>query len=420
MTDAATPANLDSTSGATPSVAAGAAEGVQPSVAAGAAEGVQPGLATSAAPSATPSTADGAAPGVTASATADPTAAALDELLRAAGITKQRGLVRRILATGVGLGMDGATRLDLKITAAAIEEMRAAFQLFAPYAGSRKATIFGSARTREGEPLSRAAERVARALSDDDWMVVTGAGPGIMEAAATGAGPEHSIGVSIRLPFEEKPNVIIAHDERHVAMKYFFTRKLMLVKESSAFVCLPGGFGTMDETFELLTLQQTGKMTPVPIVLLDRPGGTYWEGFRRFVVDEIEAGGFASPGDLDRVLITESEEEAVAHVRDFWSNYQGLRWFPAPERPEGETGAPERDALVLYARSAPTAAELTDLTERFAPMLDSGVIEVVDPRPEEGNEFAELARIRLVPRPRAIGELHHLIWALNDLPSRSA
>lgn len=337
------------------------------------------------------------------------TTEALDALLRVAGVTQQRGLVRRIMQTGLGLSADNASRLDLKISAAALEEMRQAFALFAPYAGVRKATIFGSARTKPGDLLYTAAEESARALSRDDWMVVTGAGPGIMEAAAVGAGAEHSLGVSIRLPFEEEPNAFVANDERHVAMKYFFTRKLMLVKESSAFICLPGGFGTMDETFELLTLQQTGKMVPVPIVLLDRPGGTYWEGFRSFVVDELERGGYVTAGDLDRVFVTDSAAAAVDHVHGFWSNYTDLRWFPTEVRGE-------RDALLLYLRAAPTPEQLADLNERFGYMLDSGSITLSDPYPEEGAERANLARLRLVPRPHAIGELFRLIGAINALP----
>ena len=337
------------------------------------------------------------------------TAAAIDELLRAAGVTEQRGLVRRIVETGIGLSHDAATRLDLKISAAALEEMRGAFALFAPYAGVRKATIFGSARTQPGDPLYAAAEAAARALSEDDWIVVTGAGPGIMEAAAVGAGEEHSLGVSIRLPFEEAPNDLVANDTRHIAMKYFFTRKLMLVKESSAFICLPGGFGTMDEAFELLTLQQTGKMVPVPIVLLDKPGGTYWSGFSHFVTAELERGGYVSPGDLDRVFITDSAAAAVAHVHEFWSNYTDLRWFPA------QTPG-ERDTLLLYVRVAPSPAQLAELNERFGYMLDSGEIGLSEPFAAEGTERANLARVRLVPRPHAIGELFRLIAAVNDLP----
>lgn len=341
-----------------------------------------------------------------------PAADAIDDLLAASGVTKQRTLVRRVLEAGLGLGTDEASRLNLKITASALEEMRAAFQLFEPFVGKRKVSIFGSARTQPGDPLSVAAETTARAFADDGWMVVTGAGPGIMEAAAQGAGPERSIGVSIRLPFEENPNVIIEHDDHHVAMKYFFTRKLMLVKESSAFICLPGGFGTMDETYELLTLQQTGKMVPVPIVLLGRPGDTYWPAFKHFIVAEIEGAGFTSPGDLDRVLITESAEEAVAHVGHFWSNYQDLRWFPAREIGSDS----DHDTLVLYTRRTPSAQQIASLNERFAYLLQEGEIELIDPYPSEGSTNADLARLKLILRPRSVGDLFHLIRALNDLP----
>ncbi|WP_105806256.1 TIGR00730 family Rossman fold protein [Leucobacter massiliensis] len=335
--------------------------------------------------------------------------AALDEaissLVAEAGITAQRGLIRRIIASGIGLGQDGASRLNLKITAAAVEEMRAAFRLFAPYSGIPKATIFGSARTEVGDPLWHAAEAAARGLAERGWTVVTGAGPGIMEAAATGAGRERSLGVSIRLPFEERPNAIVEDDDRRVAMKYFFTRKLMLVKESSGFICLPGGFGTMDETFELLTLQQTGKMEPVPIVLLDRPGGSYWSGFARFVTEELAGSGLIAVDDLDRVLVTDSAEAAVAEVTGFWRNYDSLRWFD--------------EELVLRLRAAPTEAELAELNERFSGMCLRGRIERAEPRPAElaERDRPELPRLALIPRQRAIGELHRLIRALALLPS---
>lgn len=330
---------------------------------------------------------------------------ALDDLMAQAGVDWQRGLIRRILATGLGLGLDRASRLNLKISAAALEEMRAAFRLFEPFAEAPKVTIFGSARTQVHDPLSREAEAVSRRLAEQGWMVVTGAGPGIMEAAANGAGFERSLGVSIRLPFEERPEHEIAPNDRLVSMKYFFTRKLMLVKESRGFVCLPGGFGTMDETFELLTLQQTGKMIPVPIVLLDRPGGTFWRGFEAFVTGELERTGMIGPGDLDRVLITDSADAAVAEVSGFWRNYDSLRW-------SGER-------LVLRLRATPTDEELDELNERFAILLDAGRIERTDPLPEERSDgdTLELPRLVLVPRQRAVGDLYRLIRALNELRS---
>ncbi len=188
------------------------------------------------------------------------------------GVTKDLRLAEAFISEALGLVTDQPETLDLKIASAAVAEMRDAFAMFAPYKDVRKVTIFGSARTTREDPLYEQARKVAHDLAADGWMVITGAGPGIMEAGMLGAGRERSIGVSIRLPFETGANSVIAGDAKHVSMKYFFTRKLMLVKESSAFVCLPGGFGTLDETFELLTLTQTGKGMPVPIVFLDTPG----------------------------------------------------------------------------------------------------------------------------------------------------
>lgn len=333
---------------------------------------------------------------------------AISALLDDVGVQWQRKLVSRIIEAGIDLGLDGTSRLNLKISAATLEEMRDAFRLFAPFTDASKVTIFGSARTQAHDPLSRHAEDASRRLADQGWLVVTGAGPGIMEAAVTGAGPEHSLGVSIRLPFEESPVQAISKNDRLVSMKYFFTRKLMLVKESRGFICLPGGFGTMDETFELLTLQQTGKMVPVPIVLLDRPGGTFWEGFRRFAVDHLEATGMITAGDLDRVLVTDSVEAAVAEITGFWRNYDSLRWF-------GER-------LVLRLRAEPSDVEIDDLNDRFSGLLQSGRIERTDPFPEEvqGEDRVSLPRIVLVPRQRAVGELHRLIRALNTLGSAPA
>ena len=173
----------------------------------------------------------------------------VQELLEASGATANRDVLRDILRTAAGLAGDSADRLDLKITAAALKEMRAAFAMFEPLKGTPKVTIFGSARTATDDPLYAQTKQLAQKLAEAGWFVITGAGPGIMQAGAEGAGPDRAIGISIRLPFEEQPSDLLAGGDRVVAMKYFFTRKLMLIKESSAFVCLPGGFGTQDETF---------------------------------------------------------------------------------------------------------------------------------------------------------------------------
>ncbi len=328
-------------------------------------------------------------------------------LLDDAGVAEERTLVERIVRTAIGLGQDDTDRLDLKIAAAAVAEMRDAFRLFAPLAGVPKATIFGSARTRQDDPLYRQARDTAEALARDGWMVVTGAGPGIMQAAAEGAGPAMSIGVSIRLPFEEKPNAAIGPDAHLVSMKYFFTRKLMLMKESRGFVCLPGGFGTMDEMFELLTLQQTGKAEPMPIVLLDERGGTFWKGLESFVHGHLVAGGYVASDDLERVLVTDSVEEATAEIVGFWRNYDSLRWVG--------------DRLVLRLRNAPTDAEIDALNAEFSTLLLQGRIErsaPLGPEVTDGDRIG-LPRLALTLNQFMVGSLHRLIRAINALPSAS-
>lgn len=332
----------------------------------------------------------------------------VERLLDAARIDANRDQIRDLLVTAVGLGTDRTDRLDLKISSAALAEMREAYRLFAHFVDVPKITIFGSARTQATDPLYAQTHAVAAAMAERGWMVVTGAGPGIMQAAMEGAGADRSIGVSIRLPFESRANDVIHGDPKLVTMKYFFTRKLMLVKESRAFLSVPGGFGTLDETFELLTLQQTGKAEPTPIVLLDEPGGTYWHGFRRFVVDELVRLHLVSADDLDRVLITDSVDEAVAEIEGFFRNYDSLRWVG--------------DRLVLRLRAAPTDEEVDDLNARFADLLAGGRIERSGPIGPELSppDKVDLPRLVLRLDQFRVGALHHLIRACNALASAPA
>jgi uncharacterized protein (TIGR00730 family) len=333
------------------------------------------------------------------------TADLVQQLLDASGATANRDVLRDILRSAAGLAGDGADRLDLKITAAALKEMRAAFAMFGPLEGTPMVTVFGSARTRSDDPLYEQARALATLLAADGWFVITGAGPGIMQAAAEGAGPDHAIGVSIRLPFEEKPSDIVAGGDRVVAMKYFFTRKLMLMKESSAFVCLPGGFGTQDETFELFTLLQTGKASPVPVVLLDMPGGTYWTRWVQYVDDELLAAGLVSPDDRDLYLVTDSVDVAVAEIHRFWRTYHSIRWAG--------------DQLVVRLRRDLTDAELQELNERFRDLLLDGAIARSAPLAPEVSDRDNLELPRLVMRydPRRSGRLRALIDAVNDFPA---
>jgi uncharacterized protein (TIGR00730 family) len=327
------------------------------------------------------------------------------QLLDDAGASRNRDVLGDILRNAYALATDDADRLDLKITRDALREMRDAFRLFAPYSEVRKVTVFGSARTLRTDPLYDHARELARRLADAGWMVVTGAGPGIMAAATEGAGSEQSLGVTIRLAFEETTAGPLAGSDRVVAMKYFFTRKLMLMKESSGFVCLPGGFGTQDETFELLTLQQTGKATPAPIVLLDVPGLTYWHGWERFLTDELVDAGWVSPRDTNLFVLTDDIDEAVSAIRGFWRNYESLRWVGG--------------RLVVRLHADPTDAEIAELNERFAGLCVEGRIERTAPLRAEvaDDDRLDLHRLVLTFDVRKAGEFRDLIAALNSLDS---
>jgi uncharacterized protein (TIGR00730 family) len=279
--------------------------------------------------------------------------------------------------------------------------MRDAFAMFAPYKDVRKVTIFGSARTTKDDPLYEQARAAAHGLAEAGWMVVTGAGPGIMEAGMLGAGRERSIGVSIRLPFETAANFVIAGDAKHVSMKYFFTRKLMLVKESSAFVCLPGGFGTLDETFELLTLTQTGKGVPVPIVFLDTPGEKYWEAVDEFVERHLVARGLVSPADRTLYCITDEPDVAVREIARFYANYHSVRYIG--------------DDLVIRMHTGPTDTQLAELNSRFGSLAVDGLIRRVEPYGIERrqNDNVRLARIAFEFERHGYSSLRGLIDAVN-------
>jgi uncharacterized protein (TIGR00730 family) len=283
--------------------------------------------------------------------------------------------------------------------------MRSAFRAFAPYRDRRKVTIFGSARTDAAHPAYQQARDLAARLAEAGWMVVTGAGPGIMSAGLEGAGRENSFGVNIRLPFEQTPNPYIAGDPKLISMKYFFTRKLMLVKESHGFVALPGGFGTLDETFELLTLAQTGKATPAPLVLLDEPGGRFWTGLLDYVRDQVSAGGYIGADDLALFTVTDDVDVAVDELLSFGRNFRSIRWVG--------------DRLVIRLQHAPTPAEVEAIAEEFADLCTTGTIEASGPLPPEAadGDHPELARLVLRMNTSKNGRLRSLLDHLNRLPS---
>jgi len=311
-------------------------------------------------------------------------------------------LIAELIVTALKLHRDRAGRGDLKLLNSALKELRYAFLVFAQYRHIPKVTVFGSARTAPEHPNYRlAAEFASRMADEEKWMVVTGAGPGIMEAANRGAGGDYSFGVNIRLPFEAEANPYV-DDARLINFKYFFTRKLMFVKESNAFALFPGGFGTQDETYELLTLTQTGKTTIHPIVLMEAEGSTYWDGWLDFVRGTLIEQGMIAPDDLALFTHTSDVGVAAAEIVHFYANYHSQRYVG--------------DQLVLRVRTPPDAALVERLNDEFAGILASGRIEAIEATDAEvaDGDHPELPRLRLHFDRRSHGRLRLLIDTLND------
>jgi uncharacterized protein (TIGR00730 family) len=313
-------------------------------------------------------------------------------------------LIFELVASSLRLARDGADRGDLKIANAALKEMRHSFHVFAPYRAARKVAIFGSARTQPDDPLYLQTRDFAAAMAELDWMVVTGAGPGIMEAGIDGAGAEHAFGVSILLPFETTTSQFMADDPKLINFRYFFTRKLEFIKESDAFVLLPGGYGTLDEAFELLTLLQTGKAQPAPVIMLDVPGGTYWQHWGRFVEHELERPGYVSVEDDHLFCVTDDVRVAVQEILGFYRNYDSQRFV--------------KGRLVMRMRAAPSPARLKELNADFADIVVRGEMEVIEATPEEvaDDDHVDLERISFRFDRHHWSRLRMLIDQLNERP----
>lgn len=312
-------------------------------------------------------------------------------------------LIEELIVTALKLHRDGASRGDLKLINTAVKEMRYSNLVFSRH-DEPKVTIYGSARIREDDPNYRITEEFAATMASHGWGVITGAGPGLMEAGSKGAGIENSYGVNIRLPFEATANQYIA-DGRTVNFKYFFTRKLGFVKESHAFVIMPGGFGTLDEAFELITLFQTGKSDLHPIVLLEAEGTGYWGPLIGFVTDKLLAMGLISESDLNLFLQTADIDEACEEIFKFYSNYHSQR-FTAGK-------------LILRLRQAPTEDELVEINREFGDIVVEGEIERAEPnRAEiEDGDALNMERITFYFDRRQFGRLRQLIDQLNALAS---
>lgn len=292
-------------------------------------------------------------------------------LIKRTGYTKSPELVREIATTAFKLVEDGALRGDMKILNSAMKELRHSFRLFAPFRAYRKVSIFGSARLLEGTPEFQLAEEFSHTLVKDGYLVITGAGPGIMEAGNKGAGDGGSFGLGIRLPIEPEANPYIRRQDRLINYKYFFTRKLIFIKESDAFVLFPGGFGTMDECFELLTLLQTGKCDPRPVVLIDPPGSTFWKDWLGFITKHQANRGLIDPKDLGLLTHVTDPNQALEEIRRFYVNYHSSRYV-------GEN-------LLLRLEKRPTEDQLDAWSSEFADIIEIGKIRNVE-LPEEDQE----------------------------------
>jgi uncharacterized protein (TIGR00730 family) len=341
-----------------------------------------------------------------------PTDYALDEnpiedcivsLIEMAGGSLHSDLLKEIMNTAVRLVEDGTSRGDLKIINSALKELRYAFKVFAPYRKNRKVTIFGSARLTPDRPAYKQAVEFSRRIAEEGFMVITGAGPGIMQAGHEGAGPEMSFGVSIRLPWEQSANPVIREDKKLVTFKYFFTRKLIFIRHADAIALFPGGFGTLDEGYEALTLMQTGKSQLMPLVLIDRPGGTYWKTWDRQVREHLLRGQLISPDDLNLYQITDDIDQAVKIITRFYRNFHSSRFV--------------KDLFVIRLKHAPSDSALEAMNEDFADINLCPPMKRVKATPEEraDNDQVDLPRIAFKFNRKDYGRLRQLIDVLNSV-----
>lgn len=327
----------------------------------------------------------------------------IDELIDFKGGGFNRDSVADIIDNALKLLTDVQDSGDARVIQTALRELRYSFRLFAPFAQTRKVTIFGSARTEVDRKEYQQAVDFARKITEAGFMVITGAGPGIMQAGHEGAGPEKSFGINIRLPWEQSANAIIREDKKLITFKYFFTRKLIFIRHSDAIVLFPGGFGTMDEGYEALTLMQTGKCQIMPLVLVDRPGGTYWRTWDKHVREHLLRDQLISPEDLSLYQITDDTDQAVKIVTRFYRNFHSTRFV--------------RESLVIRLRHAPPATALEAMNEDFADIISGSKIQPVEPSREEvhDGDHLDLPRIAFGFNRRDYGRLRQLLDVLNGL-----
>ncbi len=325
----------------------------------------------------------------------------IDELASKAATEETRELFREILTAAVKLGMESGDKADLKVVNSTLKELRYSFKVFSPYRNVKKAIIFGSARSKETSAEYKMAEEFASKITKKGFMVVTGGGPGVMEAGNRGAEPGKDFALNIRLPFEQEPNPYIDEKQRLISFKYFFTRKLIFIKETDATTLFPGGFGTNDEGFEALTLIQTGKSKPRPIILMEPPGSTYWTDWDRFVRRQLVGEGYVSKEDLNLYRIMSDVDQAVKHIEDFYKVYHSVRYV--------------RGLTVIRLNHELSPKKLQHLNREFKDILVSGEIKPSSPVKEEirKGEHLDLPRLVMKFNMRNFARLCEMIHEIN-------
>jgi uncharacterized protein (TIGR00730 family) len=327
---------------------------------------------------------------------------AIEQLIDLAGGIPRPGIVREMILASLKAGQEDDGKVDLKLMNTSLKEMRFTAKAFRPYQGVKKVTVFGSARTRPEETAYKMARRFGRRLAEAGYMVITGGGPGIMQAVNEGAGPDHSFGVNIRLPFEQKSNPVVEGNPRSINYKYFFNRKVAFLKESDAVALFPGGFGTLDEAMETLTLVQTGKRNPLPLILVDEPGGTYWAAWIHLVENELLRQGYVGESDLKIFERVESVDDAVKRIDRFYYRYHSLRYVG--------------DQLAIRLTSPVDPPKVEELRDLFQNILrPRGALYIGGPLPEEGDEpeISHLPRLVMDFNRKDFGELRSLIDVIN-------
>ena len=328
---------------------------------------------------------------------------AIDQLMELAGHVCCPELVREMILAALKAGQEETEKADLKLMNSTLKEMRFTSKVFGPYHNIRKVTVFGSARTHPEESVYKMAYLLGRRLAESGCMVITGGGSGIMQAINEGAGPEHSFAVNIRLPYEQKPNPVVDGNPRLIVYKYFFNRKVAFLKEANAIVLFPGGFGTLDEAMETLTLLQTGKHDPLPLILVDEPAGTYWLKWLQFFEEELVSQGYINASDFYLFELVDSVDGVVERINHFYRRYHSLRYV--------------ENQLVIRLTSGIDPQSVGELKDRYQDILiPGGSIYLSGPLPAEDDEpeIVDLLRLIIDFNRKDFGRLRRFIDAINS------